>query len=98
MPAVKKPEMNQPHGLKIDWSLSISTVLTVLVLVVSMAVQYGMMSTRIGAIEIMVARQSGANENLAVALHSLETTMVRLQTQMEERERTKANAANAARR
>lgn len=83
-------EPNDGHGFKLDWTFSVSTLLTFLLLIISMAVQYGMMSNRVSAIEIVIARQTGAYESLSVALHSLETTMVRLQTQMEERERTKA--------
>jgi uncharacterized coiled-coil protein SlyX len=72
---------------RIDWKIDIGHIMTFIVLAIGFAVQYGALSTRVSAIEAQSTRQTAALEALASAVHSLEGTIIRVQTQMDERQR-----------
>jgi uncharacterized coiled-coil protein SlyX len=80
---------------QLDWKIDVGNLLTLLVLLLGLAAGYGSLSTRMGAVEVQAAKASQTNEQLNVTLMSLQTTIVRVQTQMDEREkRFDAGVAN----
>ncbi len=89
-------ETPAPRGLRVDWRVDVGHVITFIVLAVGFAVQYGALSTRVSAIEIQSARQAAATEQLAAAVHSLEGTIIRVETQLDERQR-RADSATVRR-
>lgn len=72
---------------QLDWKIDVGNLLTLLVLLLGLAAGYGSLSTRMGAVEVQAAKASQTNEQLNVTLMSLQTTIVRVQTQMDEREK-----------
>ena len=78
---------------RIDYRIDLGHIITFTVLLIGFAVQYGSLSTRLTAVEVQAAKATATNENLNITLHSLETTIVRVQTQMDEREKRFDNQA-----
>jgi len=74
-------------AMKIDWKIDLGHILTFAVLVLGFAVQYGSLSTRLSAVEVQAAKATETNRSLDATLMRLENAIVRLQTQMDEREK-----------
>jgi uncharacterized coiled-coil protein SlyX len=74
-------------AMQLDWKIDIGHVITFSVLVIGFAVQYGSLSTRLSAVEVQAAKATETNQTLNITLMSLQTTIVRVQTQMDEREK-----------
>jgi len=73
--------------MKIDWKIDLGHIITFGVLVLGFAVQYGSLSTRLSAVEVQAAKATETNRSLDATLMRLENAIVRLQTQMDEREK-----------
>jgi uncharacterized coiled-coil protein SlyX len=79
--------------LRIDYRIDLGHIITFAVLIVGFAIQYGSLSTRLTAVEVQAAKATATNESLNITLHSLETTIIKVQTQMDEREKRFDNQA-----
>ncbi len=79
--------MFKAKRMQIDYKIDLGHILTATVLMLGFAVQYGSLSTRVTVVEVQAAKTAATNEALLTALHSLQDTIVKVQTQMEERER-----------
>jgi hypothetical protein len=73
--------------LTIDYKIDLGHILTASVLVLGFAVQYGILSNRVTVVETQVARAQVTNESLLITLNSLQQTIIKVQTQMDEREK-----------
>jgi uncharacterized coiled-coil protein SlyX len=74
-------------SMQIDWKIDLGRIITFIVVVLGFAAQYGSLSTRLTAVELQAAKASVTNEALNVTLNSLRDTIIRVQTQMDEREK-----------
>lgn len=73
--------------LRIDWKIDLGHIITFSVLILGFAVQYGSLSNRLNVVEIQAQKAAVTNESLVMTLNSLQVTIVRVQTQMDEREK-----------
>jgi len=73
--------------MQFDTKIDIGNVITFAVLVIGLAIQWGSLSTRLAAVEVQAAHATETNQTLNITLMSLQTTIVRVQTQMDEREK-----------
>lgn len=74
-------------SIQIDWRIDLGHIITFCVLILGFAVQYGSLSTRLTAVEVQAAKATATNESLNVTLMALKDIIVRVQTQMDEREK-----------
>jgi hypothetical protein len=72
---------------QIEWKIDLGHIITFAVLICGFAVQYGSLSNRLTVVEVQAAKASATNEQLNATLMSLQNTIVRVQTQMDEREK-----------
>jgi hypothetical protein len=82
--------------MTIDYKIDIGHILTASVLVLGFAIQYGVQSNRLTVVETQLAKTADTNQSLVITLHSLENTIIKVQTQMDERERRFDQAQYAA--
>jgi hypothetical protein len=75
------------EGLHIDWTLNITTIGAILLMLIGWAVQMASYGSRLTAVEAQNVQQAVANEKLAATVQRLDTTLTRLLTQVEERQR-----------
>lgn len=75
--------MEEVSAPEIKWKFE--NVMTALVLMLTMAMQYGAFAVRMNQLEANNERQVRATEANTAAIHSLENTMVRVQTRQDER-------------
>jgi len=73
--------------MQIDYKIDLGHILTAAVLLLGFAVQYGSLSNRLTVVEVQAAKASATNETLVLTLNSLQVTITRVQTQMDEREK-----------
>lgn len=73
--------------MQIDYKIDLGHILTAAVLMLGFAVQYGALSNRVAAVEAQAAHSTATNEVLVSTLHELQNTIIKVQTQMDERER-----------
>ncbi len=64
-------------GLKLDWRIDLGAIITAVVMIVGFCVQYGILANRVSSIESQVLQAS-------VILHSMESRVERVQTQIED--------------
>ncbi len=74
-------------GIRVDWSLNITTIGAILMMLIGWGIQWGAISTRMSAVEAQNVAQAIANEKLANTVQRLDGTLTRLMAQVEERQR-----------
>lgn len=79
--------LDAPAGLRIDWTLNITTIGALFFMLIGWGIQWGTMSSRLTAVESQNAVQAVANEKLAGTVQRLDGTLTRLLAQVEERQR-----------
>ena len=87
--------MFKAKKMNIDYKIDLGHILTATVLMLGFAVQYGTLSNRVSVVETQAAKVAATNETLVVTLHALNDTIIKVQTQMDERER-RFDAAQSA--
>ncbi len=75
------------RGLKLDWRIDLGSIITAGLLLVGFAVQYGVLSNRVAAIEVQMLQSSAANQSIVAVTQELKSTIIRVQTQIEERQK-----------
>jgi len=80
-------EQPRPPRMQIDWTLNITTIMAIAVMIIGWAIQWGTMSTRISAVEAQNVAQAVSNEKLVSTVQRLDGTLTRLMAQVEERQR-----------
>jgi flagellar motor component MotA len=74
-------------SVTIDRKIDLGHIITLGVMFVGFAIQYGSLSARVSTVEIQVAQAATINQTLTVTLNNLQNTIVKVETQMSERER-----------
>ena len=74
-------------GIHVDWTVNITTLGAIILMLCGWAVQVALQGSRISAVEAQNVQQAIANEKLAATVQRLDSTLTRLLTQVEERQR-----------
>ncbi len=79
---------SEGSGLKLDWTgILTAGLLPSVVLLMGSIMQYGILSNRVSSIEAQMVQGSASNQAIMTVTNSLQNTIVKVQTQMEERQK-----------
>lgn len=73
--------------MRVEWKIDLGHILTFGVLIIGFAVQYGSLSNRLSAVEAQAAKAQQTNEVLNATLTELRITIMRVQTELVERDK-----------
>lgn len=74
-------------AITLNRQIDVGHLITLAVMFIGFAIQYGSLSARVSTVETQVAQAAIINQTLTTTLNNLQNTIIKVETQMSERER-----------